>query len=389
MLLVLLAACSDSTVTSSPGKDDPVGIDSGDTADSGDTGDTGTVDGCRAAPAAADRERRVFVSLPYTKNGGKAKNWAMLPLSEEGELGEPTVFSMGNATAGEAVFTPDASIGVAPLSDGTVGVFTGDGTVIEASFDAGLYAVRAVPDPTGEGFWLLDGDWAEYGGGVWWLPIDCETGEPSTAERIVPAKLPADLLFFGDRALVVGRDVAGSVDGADVALLDWATTTTVSSADAFGDDDAIVSDAARTADGDWALVCDFSEFSGVSARVARLALDGDTVTAAGVVDVEDPVSVVTAPTGTVALVLSGYGNAAYTLDAATGALAEVAYSGTSPQLPGAAVELDRGTLAGSVFVSETEGIRQLHFDGDSVVDDGLFAFDSGLEWLPGAIGVTP
>ena len=78
----------------------------------------------------------------------------------------------------------------AAIEDGSVAVFTGDGEVIEPSFDGGFYAGRVVPDPTGEGFWVLDGNWQNNGGGVYWLPIDCETGEPSAATRVVPATSP-------------------------------------------------------------------------------------------------------------------------------------------------------------------------------------------------------
>lgn len=360
------------------------------TKDTDDTGEEPVVDGCRATPPEADRVRTVFVSLPYTKQGNKADTWATLSLSETGTLGEPQVFTMARATMGEATFTPDGTIGVAPLEDGTVAVFTGDGDVIAASFDGGFYAGRVVPDPTGEGFWVIDGNWQNNGGGVYWLPIDCETGEPSAATRVVEAKLPADLLIAGTRAMVVGREVPGTDAGADVAWMEWsATPTLLSGADAFGDDEEIVSDAAMTADGAWALIGDNSEFSGVPTRVARVSIDGDTVTAEGTVDVEDPFAIVTAPEGTLALVVSGYGNAVYTLDAATGDLAEVDYVGGSPQLPGPAVTITRGALAGAILLSENQGIRQLHFDGDTVVDDGLYPFGDGIEWIPGAIGVTP
>lgn len=388
--MILLLACTDDVVEAKADTSpDPPDSDGSD-----DTGLT-TVEGCRAAPAAAERERTLVFSLPYDERGRQSDLWGALALSTEGELAEVDevqLFELGRATVGEARFTPDASIGVAPLEDGSIGVFAlGEAgvEVIAASFDAGLYAGRVLPDPSGEGFWGIDGNWPENGGGVWWIPIDCDSGMPSAATRLVEAKLPADLLLAGERAMVVGRELPGSAAGADLAWLSWPDAGFVADADAFGDDEAIVSDATLTAGGGWALLADHSEFSGVPTRVARVAIDGDTLRAEGVVEVADPVALVAAPEAEAVLVVSGYENDMWVLDAESGALSSIAWSGASPQLPYAAVGLERGSLAGTVFVAEVEGIRQVHWEGATVVDDGLHGFGGGLEWIPGAVGVSP
>lgn len=68
---------------------------------------------------------------------------------------------------------------------------------------------------------------------------------------------------------------------------------------------------------------------------------------------------------------------------------ELAYEGARPQLPGAAVRIDRGTLRGRVLVSENVGVRSVAFELDGPRDLGLFSFGEGLPAIVGAIGVTP
>jgi len=54
------------------------------------------------------------------------------------------------------------------------------------------------------------------------------------------------------------------------------------------------------------------------------------------------------------------------------------------------VTIDRGSLAGSVLVSELSSVRRLVFGATGNVDDtGSLALGSGLENVAGAIGVTP
>lgn len=61
-----------------------------------------------------------------------------------------------------------------------------------------------------------------------------------------------------------------------------------------------------------------------------------------------------------------------------------------PQLPSAAVQVERWALAGLVLVAEVSGIRRVRFDGVGGVEDlGRFEFGSGLDNIVGALGVQP
>jgi hypothetical protein len=376
-MLLLLACAGPSPDTGNP-------ADTADTADSGDT-DTPAVEGCRATPGAADRARTALVSLPYDASGGQADTWMVLDLSTDGTLTEREQITMGRATGGEVVYTPDGSLALAVTADGGVAVYdTRAGAVVHESATSGYYAGRIVVDPTGEIAWIIDGNWANNGGGVYRVPIDCTTGELGAGERVLESKLPADLLWLDTGAIVVGREIGGAAATDDLARLTWDPPAWVDGVDVFGDNDAVVTDAAIV--GDWILVADNSEFSGVPTRVGRVHL-GDTLTVSDAVDVEDPMSIVPFDDGTArALVASGYGDAYFVLDADAGEAARVSASGV--QLPSAMSALRRGGLAGRVWASEVGGVRQLQL-GDTVEDLGVYSLGGGMTGLPGAVGVEP
>lgn len=397
LLLALLSCSKDRDPKTRAGDPNAETADTAHTTDSAEP----VVDGCHAAPAAADRDRLVFASLPYDADAGQSDAWAVLSLSAEGALTDTGArLGIGRATAGEVVFTPDAAYGYAVLDDGTIGTIAladGEASVGE-TWDGGVYAVRAAMDPTGETLYVLDGNWPEHGGGLYRVPLDCETGAPGAAELVAAAKLPADLLLLerGDRVVLVGREVEGAETGEDLSLLSWPAGARVAGADAFGDDDALVSDAALTADDGLVLVADTSEFSGVPTRIAALRRDGDALEAAQVLEIEDPVALVASPWQDQVLVLSGYGDALLQVlvdaDADEPLLdaGELDYVGGAPGLPGAAALVTRGDLAGLVLVSEVEGIRRVRLGpGASAEDLGTTSLGSGYDAIPGAVGVEP
>lgn len=355
-------------------------------AQAGDTADTGepvTYDGCRATPA-PDGDRVVVVSLPYGPGGRQANAYARLSLSAEGELSDAGErFEMGRAYSGEIVFTPDGSLGIAVQDDGSLGIFLADGTVIDPAF-GDVYASKVVMDPTGEVAWVVDGNWANNGGGVYRVPLDCETGAPGTPERIIEAKLPADLLLRDDMAVLVGLEVPGSAEGDDAALLGWGESPTfVAGVDAFGDDEAIVTDAYWALDEHYLFIADYSEFSGVPTRVAVVDTR-DQLEPYAVIDVEDPVALV--PAGDLVLVLSGYGDAVYAIDADGGTSARWV---SQSELPGGGASITRGNLDGLVLVAEVSGVRTLRVTGSDVSDEGVFSLGSSYEGITGAVGVQP
>lgn len=371
-------------------------------ADSGDTGDTGTIpDGCRADGGDPDKDRAVLVAFPYTAGGGQADAWGAWSLNADALLMQDSRrLDLGRAAMGEMVFTPDGQIGLAPLEDGSLLVYdaeAGTGSVLAEGSGADLYAERVVMEPSGERAWIIDGNWAENGGGVYPVDIDCIAPTVTVGDRWLPAKLPADLLLLDGSSgtggrVVIGREVPGASRGDDLALVD-ADGTWIAGADAFGDDDAIVSDAALTLDGQYILIADISEFSGVPTRVAVVALAGDTLTPVQIIDVEDPVDLEVAPDDDRVVVVSGYANALFSLDRTDDPgspfrlAAEPDWLGTAPQLPGAAVQIRRGSLRGHLLVSETEGVRQVDILG-GVTDRGVVA-TGGIDGIAGSIGVQP
>jgi hypothetical protein len=330
------------------------------------------------------RARAVVVSHPYDADGNGANVFELLELSAEGELSRTdTFFELGRASFGEITFTPDGRYGLVPQEDGTVGVFAVDGpAVIEAAWDSGQYVSEIVVDPDGRIFGL-DGNWRENGGGVYEIAI-AEDGSPSVVGQVVPSKLPAALLFDGDRAVLVAKDAFDSAEGDEAHLLDWSGPDLLDSAALFPDEDAIVSTATLTPDGE-IYAGDYSSFSGVPNRVSVARIEGDTITPVTVVSpVEDPIDLVASPFGGAVLVVSGYGDALFALSTDDHELTELSYTGGRPALPARAVLV--GDLA---LVAENTGVRRVRFTEQGIEDLGAFGFGGDLDDIVGVIGVQP
>ncbi|NMC69272.1 MAG: hypothetical protein GYA57_04275 [Myxococcales bacterium] len=363
---------------------------------------------CPRDPAPADRRRYVVVSRPYDASGAGAATYEVLALGTGGELERGgATFSMGRSTAGEIAFTPDGELGFVAQEDGTVGVFRLDGAgtpeVLAAGLEGAFYASSVTIDPLGDVAYVLDSEWraADGGGGIYALRIGCDDSV-FDAGMVAPAKLPYAMEFVPgrpDRTVVAAADILDVTVGPDVHLLDWGTSPAVlSRADAFGDDEQIVSAGAVTRDGRYALFADNAAFSGIPNRVAVVAIDGDGLRAVGMLEpFDDPVALAASPFDDAVLVALGFGDAIEWLsydpahpDEPFVAMGPLAYAGGRPQLPSAAVQVERGTLAGLVLVAEVSGIRRVRFDGAGGVEDlGRFEFGSGLDNIVGAIGVQP
>lgn len=400
--LLMASACDpDGPDRHEPGTlPDDTGLDTG----SSDT-DIPVAEGCRAEPLPAARDRLVMVAYPYRASGEQAQTWGVYTIDTTGELTDAGVRAeMGRGYGGHVAFTPDGSIGMVAQDDGSLGVFEAVGPsdvrVIHQRLEGEFYASAVVSDPSGEWAWIVDGNWAENGGGLYRAAIDCDSGEIGSAERVLEAKLPAWLGFLHrrlDRALLVGREAAGASAGEDAFLLQSGEPTGVlDGADVFGDDEAIFAGAALSFDDATLLVGDNSFFSGLPNRVAVAAVTGDGLEPVQVLeDIDDPVDIVASPFGDRALVLSGYSDALFVLDYSAGAgepysySGELSYIGGSPQLPTAADQITRGPLKGLVVLTENQGLRRVRFSEGEVSDLGLVSFGSGLDWIPGAVGVQP
>jgi len=417
--LLALSACGDDSTPADAGRDAPVdssmdassdaAVDGSVPTDAGlDSGADASVDAAmdagvacpRVAPT-GDGPHRVVVSHPFDAAGTQDTRYELLDLSATGELSTTgTSFRMGRAFDGEIVFTPDGELGFVAQEDGSVGEFRVDAsgvTVLEAGFTGDFYAERVVMDPGGDKLWILDAEFPDIGGGIYVASIGCD-GSLAAPERVLTAKLPYDLAFLTDgRALVSARDAPGAAAGDDALLYDLsAGATRLSSVDAFGDENAIVSDVVVTDDGAFGLLADNCGFCGDN-RVGVVSLAGDALSVeAKLSPIADPVALVPSPFDDLLLIVSGFGNAVFVYDRADSPAApfvlrgEPSYVGARPQLPGAAQRVDRGSLRGLVLLSENLGVRRLRFMGAGVVDDlGLTALGAGTESVVGALGATP
>lgn len=374
----------------------------GSNSSTGDSGVDAPGDGpgttCVRDPAPADRVRRVVVSHPFTADGMKSNAWEVLDLSQTGELSRPgRTFTMGRAFVGEVAFTPDGAIGIAAQEDGSLGIFALDDagvpTVLHASFEGSFYAARVVVAPGGRIF-VLDTQWRDNGGGIYELSIDCDNNVKDLG-LVAAAKLPAALeITESGRWIVAAVDIGASPMGADVHVVADSGTTVVASGDAFADDMQIVGGATLTADGSAFFIGDTSSFGAEPNRIAVVPVTGDQLgTAYMIPNVEDPIAILASPFADKAVVVSGFGDALFTLEKTAGTWAagdEVAYMGGKPQLPGGAVMVSRGALRGLVLVAENLGVRRVEMFADgNITDRGLFSLGSGTENSTGAIGVTP
>jgi len=382
----------------------------GGTSGTPDAGDLPAVDAapdaaptCNRTPRAADRDRAIVVSLPYDAAGSQASTYGVLTLATDGTITDTGQrFELGRSNVGEIAFTPDGDVGLVAQDDGTLGVFRlpdgGAPVVVDAGFQGSFYADRVIMDPGGDLAYVVDPDWRNNGGGIYRVAIGCD-GTLTDLGLWLPSKSAAGLLLDGDRMVVPASDIATSTPGVGdtLHLLDDTADPPayVGGADAFGDDQAIVSGSALTPDGAYALIGDSSQFSGIDNRVAVVAVGATGLTPVQVLTpVSDPLAIIPSPAGDTLLVVSGFGDAVFVVDRGTGAQpfsvrGEPTYVGTSPQLPSGAVMVERGSLTGLVLIAENQGVRRMQLATGGVTDLGLTTLGSGYLAITGAIGVQP
>lgn len=400
LIFQVVTGCSSSSGPAVPDDAWPEG-DASVAHDAATTDDSGLVDaGCPRVARPADRARKVVVSHPFDTEGKDAKGFEVLELSATGDLARTNqVFEMGTALDAEIAFTPDGQVGLVPQRDGSIGVFAFDEAgaprVLYAAFTGSFFASQIVVSADGARAFVVDSNRAANGGGVHELAIGCD-GTLSYVGLHAPGDLVRAMALVPTaptRALLAANQVAGSKDGDTAHLIDVGAGAAKVLAGGSAFPDAVASSVAVTPDGTWALLTDTT--LDVGDRIVGLALDGMKATTP--IQVVDPTWVTMSPFGNAALVLSTLGDALVHVkyDPANvvtpfTVIGEVSYSGARPQLPAAAVVIDRGSLRGRVLVGETSAVRQLGFAADGTLTDlgKPLAFD-GLAGIVGAVGIQP
>ena len=332
------------------------------------------VSSCR--PSSEDRVHTVVVGQPFATPNNTWRSYAL-----EGEtLTETGSLTMGEGTFGRVVWTPDGRVGAVAQDDGTVGIFAADQgqvTTIDPAFQDGFYASALTMDPDGETLWIVDGNWANNGGGLYRVSLDCESGQPGAVEKVRESKL-ASALLLGERTVLVAHEVDDQV-GSSAYELASPQGEVLQGLPLFEHADYSISDAILTPNGRiWAA--DYSVFSGVPHSVAVLNAD---LSLQDRVPVVDPVALVAHPSDGRVLALSAYqGDELLQISSEL----EVESLQASP-LPWAAAGLQSGPDAGLVIVSENEAMVLLRWTPTGVEELQSVALSGDA--LPGAVGVSP
>ncbi|HTJ85456.1 MAG TPA: hypothetical protein VL400_27250 [Polyangiaceae bacterium] len=413
--VALLVACGDddasSTTSSSSGGAGQGGAggasggaSSGGAAQGGSGQGGGAVTtggGCVRAPGPDDKDRFVVVGHPFDTSKPDG-TYGVLALSQAGVLSATsTRFEMRKPVDREMAFTPDGVLGFAVQDDGTVGEFTvdatGNVTVLDAGYGGAFYADAVRVSDDGSTLYVVDPDFPDSGGGIYAAPIFCD-GTLGDATKLFDTKNARAYVPLGPgSAAVVARAALGSTDVAHAHLVSLAGPTLESSANVFGDDEAILASFALTHDGKFLLVGDNSSFASTPNRVGVVGVGASSLTAVDVLaDIEDPYALATSPFDDAAIVVSGFGDAIFVLGYAPGQdppfsnEGELAYVGGSPQVPGSLTMLARGTSSGRVFIGDVRGVYQVEFaGGGNVTDLGILDLGGGNENIVAGIGVQP
>ena len=358
-MLLLLMACTDNVK---------------DTADH-QILESESTSGCRSGQPPTEQPELLLFSTPYTEDAGQSPLWRSAIIENTLTLMTETL-DLGRAISGSPQFSTDASWGVVVREDGLISTIAVDSnaavTPIEVGRDLGIYVAAAAIHRGGEELWLLDPNWPENGGGLYRSQIDCDDGRLSAPELLFSTKNAAAMIDTVDGLWIAAREADGAPGQAHLLGISGLRTAQI-----FGDDEAILSDIARTNSGR-IVVADVNEFSGLPTRIGWLNSDGST----GTLNVGDPLRLLASPLDDSMLILSGYDNAVYVFDGAE--LSEPSYQGAAPQLPTAAV----GFSDGRVYIAENQGIRGMRFTESGVVDDGLLLEMDGLSGITGALGGT-
>lgn len=335
--------------------------------------DTGA-QGCRAP--ASDTVHTAVASQPFASPDTGWLAWRV-----DGTSWTPTEpFHMGApSTYGRVAWTSDGRVGAMAHDDGTLGLIRAhDGVVevLEPALGGDFYASRVHIDPDDRTVWIVDGNWANNGGGLYRASLDCDTDALGPVEKVRESKLAVALLQ-GERTVVVAEELDGVVGGA-VWSLDGPDGAVLSDHTLFDYAGSAPSDVVMGPDGT-VFAADNSLWSDAPHQLAVLHPD---LSLRGRVDVVDPVAVVPAPDGR-ALVISAYGGDELLL---LGPDLSLTHVQTAP-LGWSAAGLQEGPSAGLMVVSENTAVLLMRFTDDGVEELARAPLDGTA--IPAVVGISP
>jgi hypothetical protein len=357
--------------------------------------------GCTRPMKAATRVRKVVISHPYVDSTGATQKFEVLELHTTGELRKTgTTFTMGKAGYNPIVFTPDGEIGFVTQDDGTIGIFRFDffgvPHVVNIGLAPGFYPNALVMSPNGDKLYALDPDTTAHGGGVYELDIACDD-TVSVKGLVVPGNNANAMTFLPrsrTQALLAGVSAFDSTAGNDTFALDLSNPALTAQGSTFGSAPGIASAIAVTPDGKYGLVTDDSLKAGNRVGVITL----ESMKPRQILTTDVPIQIVTSIYGNAAMVVNGDSFSQLTMISYNPSNTETPFAVTGPMpytlpdpvLPGASVQITRGSLKGRVLVAELAAVRQVEFTADGAMKDvSQLAFDRTDDGVIGTIGVEP
>jgi hypothetical protein len=349
----------------------------------------------------ATRVRKVVVSHPFVDPSGATQKFEVLELHTTGELRKTDkTFTMGRAGYKPIVFTPDGEIGFVAQDKGTIGIFRFDASgtphVVDIGLAPGFYPNTLVMSPNGDKLYALDPDTAAHGGGVYELDIACD-GTVSVKGQIVPGSNANAMTFLPrsrTQAILAGVSAFDSTAGNDTFSLDMSGPSLSAQGSTFGTTPGIASSIAVTPDGKYGLVTDDSLNAGNRVGVITL----ESMKPRQILDTDAPFQIVPSVYGNAAMVVNGDAFSQLTMISYDPSSTEtpftvkgpMTYTLPDPVLPGASVQITRGSLKGRVLVAELAAVRQVEFSPDGTMSDvSRLTWDRTDDGVIGTIGVEP
>ena len=318
-------------------------------------------------------------STPYNSDGSQSSSWTIQRAD-----GISHSFTMGRAPIGTISISADGSWGAIPQDDGSLGVFRvqdGAATVLHESLvlatdTQDVYATQIWLDSDAGRLWVVDSNWPNNGGGLFFADIDCESGEIGLAEQVFSSKNAAMIVpFSADSMILLSREV--DEQSQHLTIFRSETQEITQTAQAFDDDDSIFS--ALATDGQHILAGDYSAFSGIPNRISHVKLIGNDLERQSIFEVDDPVAIEIHDG--LALISSGFGDALWQYNLETEVLEEIPLS-PSIELPSGIIRINQ-----NFYVGETTAIRHLSIENGSFIDQGYLLDTEGVEGIIGAFGI--